>query len=92
MNVRRIHDDAVAADRIAARIALRKLINRGPSANIRPADIGGDNRGLVGEFHHCVVDRFLRRLRKRIFVEHQEFEIFLCLQDGVDGGFENSGR
>ena len=72
VNVRGVHDDAAAPDRIALDVAFGQLPDRLPIADIRPADVGGDDCGLAGALHDCVVDRFLRRLGEGLRVEDEE--------------------
>jgi len=92
VNVRGVHDDAAAPDRIALDVAFGQLPDRLPIADIRPADVGGDDRGLAGALHDCVVDRFLRRLGEGLRVEDQEVQILFGLGDSSAAAAAISAR
>jgi hypothetical protein len=57
------------------RVAVRQFPHRAPTADVRPADVGRDQRRLLGFLHDRVIDRLLRRLFEGGRVEHQKAQI-----------------
>ena len=60
---------------VATFVAWRDVEQRVPATDVRPAEIARHHRGAVSLFHHCVIDRFLRRAREGVGAEPQEAEI-----------------
>src|SRR5690606_14659955 len=72
--------------RVAVAVLLRGFPQRGPGADIAPADIERYDGGAVGPLHHGVVDRAGRRSREGVLVEAQEIEVAHRQGHGLGGG------
>ena len=76
-------EDDVAARDVAALVALADVPERGPGADVVPADVGGDDGRKGRVFHDAVVDRDRGGGREGAFVEAREVEIALGGRDGL---------
>ncbi len=61
----RIDEDGVSRNGVSFRIMPRRLPHRGPGAEIRPIELGGDHSGVGSLLHNRVVEGALRRGRQR---------------------------
>ncbi len=91
MHIVGVESDALAIDRIAARVAFAELPDRVPVADVRPADVGGHHGGAACALHDRVIDGFLRRLAERLRVEREKAEITLGVVDRGGRRLEHVG-
>ena len=69
----------------------RHFPERGPGADVVPADVEGQHGGGAGPLHDRVVDGHGGRAGKGFAVEAQEAQIFLGFGEGFAGRFEDIG-
>ena len=84
-------DSIAAAHGIAVLVAIGELPHGAPAADVRPADVGRDQRRLGRPLHHRIVDRLLGRMLEGRGVQHEEAGEVGALAQLRDAQLDGSG-
>ena len=89
--VARVLQDRLAAYGVAGRIVGGNLPQRGPGADVAPADVDRHHGGGARSLHDGVVDGDAGCLGERLRLETQEAQVLLGAGKGLRGSLQDGG-